>query len=44
MEIIIKVWLKNRITGSISMNEYSSHSHCILIVILIKNISKFGQI
>ena len=32
METIIKACLKSRITGTTAMNEYSSHSHCILIV------------
>ena len=32
METIIKACLKSRITGTTAMNEYSSRSHCILIV------------
>ena len=42
METIIKACLKNRITVIIAMNEYSSRSHCILIVTLIKKNIKLG--
>ena len=42
METIIKACLKSRITGTTAMNEYSSRSHCILIVTLIKKNIKLG--
>ena len=42
MDTIKKPCLKSRITGSTSMNEYSSYSHCIFIITLIKQDSKFG--